>query len=130
MTLGPTKEDRDQNAVSGRWRIVAGNFQQEFFHGVPPRRTWEGLKQSGMYASMSQWEKDAMTKEVDMHQQAVSGAVHVRMNCTIRRRDRHIPRCPVYEKSRAVGGNQLVVTGAFQAACIGASQPLSGINRL
>ena len=76
-----------------------------------------------MYAGMKQWEKDAMTPGGAMQQQAVTGVAHVRMNCTIRWRDRHIHPCPVYESSRAVGGTQSTACG-FKPIIIGGAEPV------
>ena len=89
--VGPTKMlyQSDGDAL-----LMAGQFQSEFLHGVPARRTWSELRSSSMYAGMQTWEKTGMSREIEMHQGAVTDDPHVRMNCTIRWHSSHFPGCP------------------------------------
>ena len=85
LTLGPCKKGQPPTKMlfqeDGDALVMAGEFQ---FHGVPARRAWSHLKNQAMFTGMKEWEKLGLSNEIAMHETAVSGAKHVRMNCTIR----------------------------------------------
>ena len=98
--------------------VMAGDFQSEFVHGVPPRSTWSQLKSLPFFTAMKEWEKCGFDTEISMHESAPPGAQHVRMNCTIRWHTTHIPGCPVRvgQGFTGVHGTQPVVTGAVRTS--------------
>ena len=92
LTLGTSKGKAPTKMLfqeDGDVLIMAGDFQSEFVHGVPPRSSWSQLKNLPMFTGMKEWEKVGLDREIHMHETAVPGAQHVRMNCTIRWHDTH-----------------------------------------
>ncbi len=89
--------------------IMAGDFQAEFQHGVPARKDWAMLMQQPMFATLAEWEKAGMRHEIALHENAVPGVPHVRMNCTIRWHHTHIYGCPMHTDART-----RLLTGALQ----------------
>ena len=94
--------------------VMAGEFQAEFWHGVPARSTWKELESLSMFNSMQDWEKAGLRHEIDLHEGAAPGAKHVRMNCTVRWNNRHWSGCPV--RVQEGHGIQPVLTGAVQTS--------------
>lgn len=78
--------------------IMAGNFQNEFWHGVPARETWEALCQSSMFISMQEWEqKQGMLSEVQRHKTCGRSEKDLRFNCTLRWKNTQFYGCPEYK---------------------------------
>ena len=96
--------------------VMAGEFQREFVHGVPPRHTWGVLKEQAMFTGMKDWEKLGLAREIELHQRAVAGEMHVRANCTIRWHATHLVGCPMRPVQGSGHGSrtELVVTGEVQ----------------
>ena len=92
--------------------VMAGDFQAEFQHAVPPRQKWKNLSLLPMYMSMQDWEKAGVQHEIALHEGAAPEAKHVRMNCTIRWHDTHWKGCPM--ETTDGHGTQPVSTGAVQ----------------
>ena len=94
--------------------VMSGKFQSEFWHGVPERSIWSGLKSLPMYNEMQDWEKRGLDFEVASHEAAQSADKQVRMNCTLRWHTRHWRGCPNHDEdgSEYVRWTQPVVTGA------------------
>ena len=87
LTLGAKKEKSQTNMLfqeDGDALIMAGEFQAEFCHGVPPRSSWSQLQLLPMYTEMQDWEKHGFDLEVASHEAAQPGDKHVRVNCTVR----------------------------------------------
>ena len=99
--------------------VMAGDFQVEFQHGVPPRSTWKNLKLLSMYTSLQEWEKVGLDHEIALHEGAAPGARHVRMNCTVRWHNTHWAGCPV--QAQHGHGTQPVSTGAVQTLSSGSA---------
>ena len=89
LTLG------DKKASVTKMLVMAGDFQKEFWHGVPARSTWKDLQLLPMFTSTHEWEKVGLQHEIALHECAAAGAKHVRMNCTLRWHNTHWDGCPV-----------------------------------
>ena len=74
--------------------IMAGDFQSEFWHGVPERASWSVLQSRSMFDEMQVWEQRGLVDEIERHEKAVDGERHVRKNCTIRWHATHWENCP------------------------------------
>ena len=124
LTLGTHKGRAPSKMLfqeGGDVLVMAGDFQSEFVHGVPTRSSWSHLRNLPMFTGMNQWEKLGLDKEIELHETAVPGAQHVRMNCTIRWHSTHNPQCPMHVGHAAQGsGTQPVFTGAVRtnAECV------------
>eukprot|EP00434_Breviolum_minutum_P031713 symbB.v1.2.028046.t1/scaffold2930.1/size66988/3 len=73
---------------------MAGDFQSEFWHGVPERASWSVLQSRSMFDEMQVWEQRGLVDEIERHEKAVDGERHVRKNCTIRWHATHWENCP------------------------------------
>ena len=73
---------------------MAGDFQSEFWHGVPERASWSVLQSRSMFDEMQAWEQRGLVDEIERHEKAVDGERHVRKNCTIRWHATHWENCP------------------------------------
>ena len=119
LTLGTSKGKAPTKMLfqeDGDALIMAGDFQSEFVHGVPPRSSWSHLKNLPMFTGMKEWEKVGLDREIHMHETAVPGAQHVRMNCTIRWHDTHTHMDAMHagQGITGVSGTQPVFTGAVR----------------
>ena len=76
--------------------IMAGNFQSEFQHGVPARAFWEQFRSKRAFASLKEWEKLGIGREIQNHAQSMEGEEHLRFNCTLRWHDTHWIECSEY----------------------------------
>ena len=118
LTLGTKRKKAEQTKMlfqeGGDVLIMAGDFQAEFEHGVPPRGDWEMLTRQPMFRPMEGWEKAGMMREIALHENAAPGVKHVRMNCTVRWHNTHYEGCPV--QTADAGGTQPVLTGAVQVS--------------
>ena len=116
LTLGEKKAPvtRMLFQQGGDALVMAGEFQAEFWHGVPARSTWKELESLSMFNSMQDWEKAGLRHEIDLHEGAAPGAKHVRMNCTVRWHNTHWSGCPV--RVQEGHGIQPVLTGAVQTS--------------
>ena len=116
LTLGEKKAPvtRMLFQQGGDALVMAGEFQAEFWHGVPARSTWKELESLSMFNSMQDWEKAGLRHEIDLHEGAAPRAKHVRMNCTVRWHNTHWPGCPV--RGQEGHGTQPVLTGAVQTS--------------
>ncbi|CAE7593396.1 cofH [Symbiodinium sp. CCMP2592] len=80
LTLGSKKKKAEQTKMlfqeDGDVLIMAGDFQAEFQHGVPPRSEWDSLMQNPMFTAMEAWEKAGVMREIDYHQNAPPGVKH------------------------------------------------------
>ena len=97
LTLGPKIGQRATKMLfqeDGDALVMAGEFQWEFVHGVPPRRTWRRLTEEAMFTGAKDWEKLGLAQEIELHENAVPGAKHVRANCTIRWHTKHMGALP------------------------------------
>ena len=74
--------------------VMAGDFQSEFWHGVPERASWSVLQSRSMFDEMQGWEQRGLVDEIERHEKAVDGERHVRKNCTIRWHATHWDNCP------------------------------------
>ena len=74
--------------------VMAGEFQSEFWHGVPERASWSELRSRSMFDEMQLWEQLGLIDEIKRHKKAVDGEQHVRKNCTIRWHATHWDNCP------------------------------------
>ena len=92
--------------------VMAGNFQEEFWHGVPERSRWKDLRTLPLYDAMQAWEKAGFDYEVQLHEMAKDGEKHVRVNCTMRWHATHWEGCP----NRHVRGTQPVSTGTVRTS--------------
>eukprot|EP00438_Fugacium_kawagutii_P030131 Skav207857 [mRNA] locus=scaffold3511:13879:14532:+ [translate_table: standard] len=106
LTLGSNLKGKQMTKMlfqeSGDAMVMAGEFQAEFLHGVPPRSTWKNLKALPMYTSLRDWEKKGLDREIDLHEMCAPGAQHVRMNCTVRWNRFHWPGCPMHVELSAL----------------------------
>ena len=50
--------------------VMAGDFQAEFWHGVPARSTWKDLQLLPMFTSIHEWEKVGLQHEIALHEDA------------------------------------------------------------
>ena len=103
--------------------VMAGEFQSEFWHGVPARSSWKDLVARSMFAEMQAWEQRGLEEEIQMHETAVDGVQHVRMNCTMRWHTTHWPGCPNHVEN--VSRTQPVFTGAVRTAERGAAREVA-----
>ena len=97
LTLCDRKAPRPSKMLfqeDGDALVMAGEFQSEFWHGVPERASWIGLRSRTMYEEMQDWEQCGLDAEVQRHKNAVDGEPHVRMNCTMRWHTTHWENCP------------------------------------
>ena len=74
--------------------VMAGEFQSEFWHGVPEQASWSELRSRSMFDGMQLWEQLGLIDEIKKHKKAVDGEQHVRKNCTIRWHATHWDNCP------------------------------------
>ena len=112
LTLSPFKSQQPSKMLfqeNGDALVMSGKFQSEFWHGVPERSSWSGLKLLPIYNEMQDWEKRGFDFEVESHAAARSPDQHVRMNCTMRWHTTHWEGCPNH-----VHWTQPVVTGAVR----------------
>ena len=112
VTLSPFKSQQPSKMLfqeNGDALVMSGKFQSEFWHGVPERSSWSGLKLLPIYNEMQDWEKRGFDFEVESHAAARSPDQHVRMNCTMRWHTTHWEGCPNH-----VHWTQPVVTGAVR----------------
>ena len=134
LTLGTKKKKAEQTKMlfqeGGDVLIMAGDFQAEFQHGVPPRSEWDMLTLKPMFTAMEAWEKAGVMREMVSREKAPPGVKHVRMNCTVRWHNTHHEGCPAHtaDAGRTPGtaasvaapaaartqGTQPVVTGAVR----------------
>lgn len=94
--------------------VMAGNFQEEFWHGVPERSRWNELRTLPLYDAMQAWEKAGFDYEVQLHEMAKKGEKHVRVNCTMRWHATHWEGCP----NSHVSGTQPDCTGTVRTSKI------------
>lgn len=84
LTLSSFKSQQASKMLfqeNGDALVLSGEFQSQFWHGVPERSSWSGLRSLPMYNEMQDWEKRGFEFEVQSHEDAVPGDKHVRMNC-------------------------------------------------
>ena len=79
---------------------MAGDFQAEFWHGVPARCTWKDLQLLPMFTAMHACEKVGLQHEIALHEGAAPGAQHVPMHCTVRWHNTHWDGCPMRGQER------------------------------
>ena len=103
--------------------VMSGKFQSEFWHGVPERSSWSGLKLRPMFNEMQDWEKRGFDFEVESHEAARSSDQHVRMNCTIRWHTTHWEKCPNH-----VHWTQPVLTGAVRTLDDRADEQVASVS--
>ena len=53
--------------------VMAGEFQSEFWHGVPERASWSELRSRSMFDGMQLWEQLGLIDEINKHKKAVDG---------------------------------------------------------
>ena len=97
LTLSSFKSQQASKMLfqeNGDALVLSGEFQSQFWHGVPERSSWSGLRSLPMYNDMQDWEKRGFEFEVQSHEDAVPGDKHVRMNCTMRWHTTHWEGCP------------------------------------
>ena len=61
LTLGVKKAQQPTKMLfqqDGDALVMAGEFQSEFWHGVPERSSWKDLRTLPLYDAMQAWEKD------------------------------------------------------------------------
>ena len=77
LTLGTRKKKAEQTKMlfqeGGDVLIMAGDFQAEFQHGVPPRSEWDMLTVKPMFTAMEPWEKAGVMREIISREQAPPG---------------------------------------------------------
>ena len=115
--------------------IMAGKFQHEFFHEVPPRQDWRELcaGNGAGFISMAEWEKRGVQYEIALHESAAGSEQHLRFNCTLRWHHKHYPGClesapaaaaVAAVSSPVVSGSDLPLPSAVSGA-----QKILGIKR-
>ena len=76
MTLGTKRKKAEQTKMlfqeGGDVLIMAGDFQAEFEHGVPPRSDWEMLTRKPMFSAMEAWEQAGMMREMSLREKGSS----------------------------------------------------------
>ena len=47
--------------------VMAGEFQSEFWHGVPERASWSELRSRSMFDEMQLWQQLGLIDEIKRH---------------------------------------------------------------
>ena len=123
--------------------VMAGEFQSEFWHGVPERASWSELRSRSMFDGMQLWEQLGLIDEIKKHKKAVDGEQHVRKNCTIRWHATHWDNCPSkcegnevrsgvavrnMDAAQASGSSEMRVPTLVGSAFAGVKRPQDGVE--
>lgn len=92
--------------------IMAGDFQTEFQHAVPPRKSWQELRGLEFPGGLQEWEQAGLETELRLHNQDEEDEnykPHVRLNCTVRWHHKHLKdrNCPCYNKTHEISFSQI-----------------------
>jgi len=118
LTLKSTNPRKKNNAAvqsilfqeEGDVLIMAGDFQAEFQHAVPPRKNWQELLGLVSPGGLQEWEQAGLETELRLHNQDEEDENYkpdVRLNCTVRWHHKHLVFCPCFHNAHEISFSRI-----------------------
>ena len=89
---------------------MAGDFQAEFQHAVPPRKNWQELLGLVSPGGLQEWEQAGLETELRLHNQDEEDENYkpdVRLNCTVRWHHKHLVFCPCFHNAHEISFSRI-----------------------